>query len=237
MNGAGGVTGATERRRTAMPNWCHNSMEIAGPVDEITRFKQACLRVVYTGEPAQLDFSAIKPMPNIFDGDPAEANDWGWARFDWVCKHWGTDCNAQHFHASRDEPGHYECHFDTAWSPPIPVWRKLGEMFPTLEFSLSGFEPLENFAFRGTIRDGKLELLDVPVIWETVDPKTGKTVSGTGEEIGAVLGERGGIATARAGGSEWPHGETSRRAGCRRSTRMSGSEAAARERRRSDCPF
>jgi hypothetical protein len=90
MNGAGGVTGATERRRTAMPNWCHNSMEIAGPVDEITRFKQACLRVVYTGEPAQLDFSAIKPMPNIFDGDPAEANDWGWARFDWVCKHWGT---------------------------------------------------------------------------------------------------------------------------------------------------
>src|SRR5436309_6520846 len=31
-----------------------------------TRFKQACLRVVYTGEPAQLDFSAIKPMPNIF---------------------------------------------------------------------------------------------------------------------------------------------------------------------------
>jgi hypothetical protein len=224
---AGGVTGATERRRTAMPNWCHNSMEIAGPVDEITRFKQACLRVVYTGEPAQLDFSAIKPMPNIFDGDPAEANDW--ARLDWVCKHWGTNGNAQHFHASRDEPGHYECHFDTAWSPPIPVWRKLGEMFPTLEFSLSGFEQLNNFAFRGTIRDGKLELLDVPVIWETVDPKTGKTVSGTREEIGAMLGERGGIASAWAGRSE-------REAGNHRHG-MSGSEAAARERRRSDCPF
>jgi Ferredoxin-like domain in Api92-like protein len=224
---AGGVTGATERRRTAMPNWCHNSMEIAGPVDEITRFKQACLRVVYTGEPAQLDFSAIKPMPNIFDGDPAEANDW--ARLDWVSKRWGTKWNAQHFHASRDEPGHYECRFDTAWSPPIPIWQKLGEMFPTLEFSLSGFEPLMDFAFRGTIRDGKLELLDVPVIWETVDPKTGKTVSGTREEIDAVLGERGGRASAWAGRSE-------REAGNHRNE-MSGSEAAARERRRSDCPF
>jgi hypothetical protein len=94
-----------ERRRGDRRN---RKKEIAGPVDEITRFKQACLRVVYTGEPTQLDFSAIKPMPSILDGDPAEANDWGWARFDWVCKHWGTDCNAQHFHASRDEPGHYE---------------------------------------------------------------------------------------------------------------------------------
>jgi hypothetical protein len=202
---AGGVTGATERRRTAMPNWCHNSMEIAGPVDEITRFKQACLRVVYTGEPAQLDFSAIKPNGLV------------------------DRRGAQNFHASRDEPGHYECHFDTAWSPPVPVWRKLGEMFPTLEFSLSGFEPLMDFAFRGTIRDGKLELLDVPLIWKTVDPKTGKTVSGTREEIDAVLGERGGWASTRAGRSE-------REAGNHRHE-MSGSEAAARERRRSDCPF
>jgi hypothetical protein len=79
------------------------------------------------------------------------------------------------------------------------------------------------------LRHGKLELLDAPVIWETVDPKTGKTVSGTREEIDAVLGERGGRASSRAGRPE-------REAGNRRHE-MSGSEAAARERRRSDCPF
>ena len=44
-----------------------------------------------------------------------------------------------------------------------------------------------DFAFRGTIENGKLELLNVPTIWETVDPKTGETVSGTREEVEAVL--------------------------------------------------
>jgi hypothetical protein len=161
-----------------MPNWCHNSMEIVGPVDEITRFKQVCL-VVHRGEPA-LDFGAIVPVPDNPKFPVSR---------DWAIAHWGTDRDACYFQVIRDEPNSYECVFDTAWSPPVPVWRKLGEMFPTLEFSLRGYEPLMDFAFRGAIRDGKLELelLDAPVIWEIIDPKTGKTVSGTHEELGAVL--------------------------------------------------
>ena len=62
-------------------------------------------------------------------------------------------------------------------------------MFPALDFSVSAYEPLADFALRGTIKDGKLELLDEPVIWKTITgAKTGETVSGTLEEIGAVLG-------------------------------------------------
>jgi hypothetical protein len=178
-----------------MPNWCHNNMEITGSIDEITRFKQTCIRTVFEGEQAQLDFKAIIPMPDFPADDGATRPAW----LEWACKHWGTKWNACHFHVIRDEPDRYECVFNTAWSPPIGVWEKLGAMFPALDFSLNGHEPNMDFAFRGTIRGGKLELLNVPVIWETVDPKTGETISGTMEDVEAVLGGHGGTVSARAG--------------------------------------
>ena len=162
-----------------MPNWCHNSMNITGSIDDIARFKQTCIGVVFEGEQAQLDFNKITPMPA---GMPSAT------ALDWASEHWGTKWNATHSGSMRDEDGHYDCGFDTAWSPPVPIWEKLGEMFPALNFSLSGYEPLMDFAFRGTIENGKLELLNVPTIWETVDPKTGETVSGTREEVAAVWG-------------------------------------------------
>jgi hypothetical protein len=189
-----------------MPNWCHNSMEITGAITEIARFKQTCVRTVFEGEQAQFDFNAVNPMPSVFDRQRAfEARSLEATGFahgnDWASKHWGTKWNALHFQVIRDEPDRYECVFDTAWSPPIGVWEKLSEMFPALDFALSGHEPLMDFAFRGTIKDGKIELLDVPVIWETIDPKTGETISGTQEEVEAVLGERGGIVRTSAAGT------------------------------------
>jgi len=195
-----------------MPNNCYNFMEITGPNDEIARFKRTC--VVFAAEQAHLDFGAIVPMPGIFYDDPGETPDpdalknrervetqkafearaleaTGSAHArDWVCEHWGTDRWPWDFEVIRDEPNSYECKFVTAWTPPVGIWRKLGEMFPTLDFSLSGYDLLDSWGFRGAIRDGKLELLEVPVIFETVDPKTGKTVSGTCDEVFAVKGEQ-----------------------------------------------
>ena len=195
-----------------MPNFCDNFMEITGPNDEIARFKRTC--VVFAAEQAHLDFGAIVPMPGIFYDDPGETPDpdalknrervetqkafearaleaTGSAHArDWVCEHWGTDRWPSDFEVIRDEPNSYECKFVTAWTPPVGIWRKLGEMFPTLDFSLSGYDLLNSWGFRGAIRDGKLELLEVPVIFETVDPKTGKTVSGTCDEVFAVKGEQ-----------------------------------------------
>ena len=45
-----------------MTNWCHNRMKITGPISEITRFKQTCIRTDENKQ-AQLDFSAIEPPP------------------------------------------------------------------------------------------------------------------------------------------------------------------------------
>jgi hypothetical protein len=134
-----------------MPNWCDNYMEITGSSDEIARFKRTC--VVFAAEQAHLDFGAIVPMPGIFEDDPGitlfpdpdapknrervetqkafeaqalEATGSAHAR-DWACEHWGTDRHPWGFEVIRDEPNSYECHFVTAWTPPVPVWRKLGE--------------------------------------------------------------------------------------------------------------
>ena len=94
--------------------------------------------------------------------------------------------SSQYF--KRDEPDCLELCFDTAGSPPVTVWEKMGEMFPTLEFELEACEPINDEAYRGTIRRGHMELHYEPLIWETADPKTGETISGTREEIDRMLG-------------------------------------------------
>ena len=67
-----------------MTNLCHNRMKITGPISEITRFKQTCIRTVYENEPAQFDFNAIDPMPDFFgDKDALPYKDALKAEFDW----------------------------------------------------------------------------------------------------------------------------------------------------------
>jgi hypothetical protein len=179
-----------------MPNWCYNSMQITGTISEITRFKQTCIRTVSENEQAQLDFSAIVPPPD-FSGDN---NAWG----DWAREHWGTTCD-RGFHVTVDAPGCYEFHFYTAWDPPVPVWEKMAKMFPALEFSLSGYEPLADFAFEGMIQGGKLKLWDAPVIWTGTDAKTGEAISGTHAQVLPFVGE--GLVLVRAGKANEIDGE------------------------------
>jgi hypothetical protein len=177
-----------------MPNWCFNRMKITGTISEITRFKQTCIRTVSENKQAQLDFSAIDPMPPGVNAY-------------WAIEHWGTKGNASDFRVTVDAPGCYEFRFDTVWSPPVPVWEKMAKMFPALEFSLSGVGEQSEWAFEGTIQDGKLELWDAPVIWTTIDPKTGETISGPRAQIEPLLGKEGGVISVRAGKANEIDGE------------------------------
>jgi len=76
----------------------------------------------------------------------------------WAARNWGTKWNACDFKIIREEPGRYECRFDTAWSPPKPVYVKLAELFPNLCFEINGWDDQLNFDFQATVRDGAFNI-------------------------------------------------------------------------------
>jgi hypothetical protein len=76
----------------------------------------------------------------------------------WANINWGTKWNACYFEVIAEEPGRYECRFETAWSPPEPVYVKLAEMFPHLCFEISGGDDQLNFDFQATGRDGAFNI-------------------------------------------------------------------------------
>ena len=76
----------------------------------------------------------------------------------WSNKNWGTKWNASDFAVISEERGRYECRFETAWSPPEPVYMKLAEIFPHLCFEISGGDDQLNFDFRAKGRDGTFSI-------------------------------------------------------------------------------
>jgi hypothetical protein len=163
-----------------MPNWCDNYMKITGAAEEIARFKQTC---IIDGE---LDFNAIIPMPANVQHNNATGEDGLPVWYKWSCDHWGTNWNACDFGGQDKEDGSFECVFSTAWASPVPVWEKMGEMFPALTFELGGSSIEGDFAFKGSIRNGRLELRETPLILTITDPKTGEEKTGTSAELGKL---------------------------------------------------
>lgn len=143
-----------------MPNWCENDLTVEGPQQDIELF----LRFAEGDGP--FDFDRFLPYPEEFRRPDEAADAWyrenadrpdaDWASrpvdgFDsggceWRVANWGTKWPAAR--ARRDEPGEGSeegtvavvFHFDTAWSPPLPIVRKAAELFPSLSFELRYFE-------------------------------------------------------------------------------------------------
>ena len=68
--------------------------------------------------------------------------------YEWCIEHWGTKwgfCRVtadelREYDWGETPEGYVTYHFDTAWSPPGPLVRKMGDLFPTLRFALRYFE-------------------------------------------------------------------------------------------------
>lgn len=75
-------------------------------------------------------------------------SDW----YRWSLDHWGTKWNSYSYHEvslSMGSTARLEFMFDTAWSPPIPVFAKMAEEFPELEFEIAYYD--EGGAFAGSV--------------------------------------------------------------------------------------
>lgn len=77
--------------------------------------------------------------------------------YEWCVKNWGTKWHVE-VEADTNKKGNLVYRFDTAWSPPVPVVKKMGEMFKSLCFELEYTE--EGCGFKGflQVEDGEVTI-------------------------------------------------------------------------------
>ena len=119
-----------------MPNWCNNSLTISHKDADTFDNLMAQVRAdAKSGVDAINLFNHIKPMPdNIFrgalgDDERKECESKGipnW--YDWCYDNWGTKWDACHVDFEEYDDSIVTFSFDTAWSPPIPVYEALADM-------------------------------------------------------------------------------------------------------------
>lgn len=69
--------------------------------------------------------------------------------YEWSIEHWGTKWNAYEFRRVDETEARSEVMFDTAWSPPLPIFEKMAERWPSLRFQIFSYDEGGNFACKG----------------------------------------------------------------------------------------
>lgn len=82
--------------------------------------------------------------------------------YSWRIQNWGTKWNAYSVDLERTDDTTVELKFDTAWSPPEPIFAAIAEKFPDLRIIGACFDEGWNFACGIKIGDGDCVILDAP---------------------------------------------------------------------------
>jgi hypothetical protein len=114
-----------------MPNLVDNVITITGPGADIAHFLHHCFTVDEEGDDPEFDFDCIIPLPN--DDECAKP-------------HWGTRKNALETAFMDEQPNCLLLRIITASNIPEPVYRKLGELYPSLDFYVIAIEPCNGWA-------------------------------------------------------------------------------------------
>jgi hypothetical protein len=142
-----------------MANWVETILRITGSDDDIAEFKKRTMvpaKEVYEDAKNDndicFDFRAIIPLPKGNKFPPKQR----WVRDNWYA-YPGFD-----YEILKEQPGYLKVSFITKWYPPIPIFERMGDVFPKLTIDLACHElgsPGPNFAFDGKIENGKLDCL------------------------------------------------------------------------------
>lgn len=131
-----------------MPNWCNNNLQI---VVEFPTQLEVVIQAITNDSEQPFDFNRIIPIPeelqettapNKHNPDELKAKygfaDW----YEWRVFNWGTKWNASDVELEIHSPTNMTIRFNTAWSPPEPIIKKIASMFPfaslTLEWEEEG---------------------------------------------------------------------------------------------------
>lgn len=139
-----------------MPNWCSADLKVMGDKKDLLRFKDFA-----KGDQKEyaIDTNAFIPYPEEFKrNDEAHAKDdtvqdsYNHGGYEWCCNNWGTKWGICHAEIVEETDKNMIYTFDTAWSPAIPVIRKMAEMFPELRFYYFYYEGGVGFSGKFFIR-------------------------------------------------------------------------------------
>lgn len=136
-----------------MPNHVDCQLRIHGKPARIKDF----LLAVDGGKDKPIDANLIIPYPKKFaDKDKqAEAHNeevrktgkGSWMKdgynsggYQWCIDNWGTKWGMYDFSDITQYQKSVMVRFSTAWSPPLPIIKKMGELFPELKFTLRYYE-------------------------------------------------------------------------------------------------
>ncbi len=162
-----------------MPNWCENDLTVAGKTERLKEFRDFMHAPGYHGEMKWLSEEKLIPYPMKFQELDKIAAAWdaeaekrrlagekvsylerskdgfNSGGYEWCIENWGTKwgfCHEQEPELEEfgDGEGELTYRFDTAWSPPLPLIRRMGELFKDLTFALRYFEC--GAGFNGTLR-------------------------------------------------------------------------------------
>lgn len=168
-----------------MPNWCHNTLEVIGPADEVAAFVNKARELPESEtHPQPFFFANFIPEPdyeaeNVEPAYPSEEGSdsvmpdwWNWRVTNWGTK-WepnfgqpfialgseGSDPSAEKDQLQLQELGDgisaVSYEFDTAWSPPGLVIQAAAKQHPSLFFRLVWGEPGEGYGGKCEWSDGK----------------------------------------------------------------------------------
>lgn len=121
-----------------MPNWCHNSMVIAGPANEVRAIVDS-VRPIPENTDKALGLTSFMPQPVNENGELEGGTSWQYDN--WGTK-WG-DCDTEITYEDYDDngPSSAALSYNTAWGPLTGLTREISRLHPNVTIDVEYSEP------------------------------------------------------------------------------------------------
>jgi hypothetical protein len=125
-----------------MPNHCDNDLYVRGKLAIIKEFQ-----LFGATEQELLDADRFIPYPEkfkeldaLYKEQKREKDGFNSGGYEWCCENWGTKWGLYDCALLYEKKSSVKYRFLSAWSPPLPVIKKMSELFPELRFTLRYYE-------------------------------------------------------------------------------------------------
>lgn len=157
-----------------MPNWCLNNVIIESDKKTLRKIKQR-LRghdvvfecVAENGGVAFEDHATVFSFYKLIPVPPEIARaSYDRKGYDWCCDHWGSKWQAVDPEIVTDTINCLHYRFETAWTPPLPIFHALCNAFPTTKINASYEETGSELVGTVSLEKGIVSHLQVVDLYE-----------------------------------------------------------------------